>query len=178
MLIRKGGELPYSEVTPQGLYLRRREFIRAAAGALACRPADAQGRVKLPNVQRRAGFSTTETPTDYEDATTFNNFYEFGSEKDEPAVNARRFVTTPWTISVEGLCNKRGNVAYADFVKGHALEERVYRMRCVEGWSMVIPWVGIPLGDIIKKFQPTTAARYVVFETLYAPERMPGQRRP
>jgi sulfoxide reductase catalytic subunit YedY len=184
MLIRKSPDLRYSDITPQGLYLRRREFLRtasgaaiAAAAALSARESSAQTRVKLPNVGK-SRFSTTESPTDYEDVTTFNNFYEFGADKDEPAVNARRFETSPWSIRVEGLCNKPGVIAYDDFVRGHALEERIYRMRCVEGWSMVIPWVGIPLGEIVKKFEPQPGARFVVFETLYAPERMPGQRRP
>jgi sulfoxide reductase catalytic subunit YedY len=184
MLIRKAGDLRHSDVTPKALYLRRREFILSAsaaglvaAAALLPERGEAQARTKLPNVQK-SRFSTTETPTDYEDVTTFNNFYEFGSEKDEPAVNARRFVTSPWTIRVEGLCNKPGEIAYNDFVRGQALEERIYRMRCVEGWSMVIPWVGFPLGNVLKRFEPQPSARFVVFETLYAPDRMPGQRRP
>ena len=184
MLIRKTPDLRYSEITPRALYLRRREFIQAAsvaavaaAAAFAPGGADAQARIKLPNVQK-SRFSTTEAVTDYEDVTTYNNFYEFGDRKEDPAVIARRFVTKPWTIRVEGLVKKPATYSYDDLVKGLALEERIYRMRCVEGWSMVIPWVGIPLADIIKRLEPQPSAKFVVFETLYDPARMPGQRAP
>jgi sulfoxide reductase catalytic subunit YedY len=112
----------------------------------------------------------------YEHVTSYNNFYEFGTGKDEPAQNARNFKTSPWTISVEGMVAKPAKYALEDFIKPHALEERVYRMRCVEAWSMVIPWVGIPLGDVIKRAQPTGQAKFVEFYTLHDVGRMPMQR--
>jgi sulfoxide reductase catalytic subunit YedY len=166
------------------LYLRRREFIQTAAGAavgavaaLGCGDVNAQTGVKLPNVQK-SRFSTTETQNSYRDITTYNNFYEFGADKDEPAVYARRFVTRPWTVKVDGMCNHPGEYSVDDLIKGPALEERIYRMRCVEGWSMVIPWVGVPLAAIMKKFDPQPGASFVEFTTLLDPSRMPGQRAP
>jgi sulfoxide reductase catalytic subunit YedY len=185
MLIRKPTDIRSSEITPKSLYLRRREFIGAASGAAvaaaaALVPGDATaqgGGAKLPNVAK-SKYSTTEAPNDYKDVTTYNNFYEFGADKDEPAVNARRFQTRPWTIKVEGLCNKPGTIDIDAFIKPHALEERIYRMRCVEAWSIIVPWVGIPLADVIKRFEPQPSAKFVEFITLYDPIRMPGQRVP
>ena len=185
MLIGKAPDILYSEITPKALYLRRREFIQAAssvaiAAAAALRPgeANAQGRLaKLPNI-RKSPFSTTETPNDYDDITSYNNFYEFGSNKGDPAANSKKFETRPWTIKVDGLVGKPGTYDIDTFIKPYALEERIYRLRCVEGWSMVIPWVGFPLADVIRQFEPQPSAKYVVFETLYAPGRMPGQRVP
>ena len=189
MLIKQAPDLRYSEVTPRALYLRRREFIQgaalAAAGLVAAPftgvgEAQTKGPGKLPKLAnvRRSPLSTTETVNDYDDITTYNNFYEFGTEKDEPARNAQGFKARPWSIAVEGLCNKPGTYDIDAFIKPHALEERIYRMRCVEAWSMVIPWVGVPLADVIKRFEPTPAAKFVEFHTLYDLQRMPGQRRP
>ena len=187
MLIKKPADIPYSEVTPRELYLRRREFIRtAAAGAigaaaglspLASQRVDAQVRTKLPNV-RKSPLSTSETANSYEDVTGYNNFYEFGTDKEDPKANAQRFNPRPWTIKVEGLVKAPTTIDIDTFVKPHALEERIYRMRCVEGWSMVIPWVGFPLADVIKRLEPQPSAKFIEFTTLYDVGRMPGQRYP
>ena len=184
MLIRKPADIPYSEVTPQSLYLRRREFIQSAAAgaigaAVALTPAvtRAQGRPKLPNV-RKSSLSTTEAPNDYGDVTGYNNFYEFGTGKEDPKANAQRFVPKPWSIRVEGLVKTPATHDIDSFIKGHPLEERIYRLRCVEAWSMVIPWVGFSLGDVIKRLEPLPSAKFVEFTTLNDPQRMPGQRVP
>jgi sulfoxide reductase catalytic subunit YedY len=115
--------------------------------------------------------------TPYKDVTTYNNYYEFGTEKEDPAEYAVDFKTRPWSIAVAGECNKPGTYDLDDFIKPYALEERIYRLRCVEAWSMVIPWVGIPLASVIKRLEPTSRAKYVEFTTLYDPRRMPGQQR-
>jgi sulfoxide reductase catalytic subunit YedY len=184
MLIRKPADIRYSEVTPKSLYLRRREFIQtAAAGAIGAAaglsPLDAlaQGRPKLPNV-KKSSFSTTEAPNDYGDVTGYNNFYEFGTAKDDPKANAQKFVPRPWSIQVDGLVKSPATYDIDSFLKPHPLEERIYRLRCVEAWSMVIPWVGIPLGDVIKRLEPLPSAKFVEFTTLNDPQRMPGQRVP
>jgi len=187
MLIKKAPDVRLSEITDKQLYLRRREFLRVAAGTWVAAAAGVLGSprdvraagpagAKLQNV-RKGPFGTDEKMTPYGDVTTYNNFYEFGSEKDEPARNAHTLKTTPWTVKVDGLVDKPAEYAVDDLIKPYALEERVYRMRCVEGWSMVIPWVGFPLGDLIKRLQPSASARYIEFTTLYNPEMMPGQRR-
>ena len=185
MLIRKAGDVRSSEVTPQALYLRRREFIQgiagsalAAAAALspaAARRVDAQTGQKLPNV-RKSPLSTSEKLNDYEDVTTYNNFYEFGTAKDDPAMNAKSFKPRPWKLAIEGHVAKPAAYDLDEFIKPLALEERIYRLRCVEAWSMVIPWVGIPLADIIKRAEPTARAKFVEFVSLHDPVRMPGQR--
>ncbi len=182
MLIRRPTDIPYSEVTPRSLFLRRREFIQATAGtavaaALSPTCARAQDRAKLPNVGK-SQFSTTERLNDYDDITGYNNFYEFGTDKADPKANAQRFTTRPWSIRVEGLVKAPATHDIDSFIKPYALEERIYRLRCVEGWSMVIPWVGIPLADVIKRLEPQPGAKFVEFVTLNDPERMPGQRVP
>jgi sulfoxide reductase catalytic subunit YedY len=186
MLVKKAPDVRSSEITDKKLYLRRREFIQAAAvttlgtaaGLLATeRPAQAAWpRVKIPNV-RKSNFVTTEKQTPYDDVTTYNNFYEFGTDKGDPAVNAHTLKTTPWKVKVDGLVNKPADYNLEDLLKPHTLEERVYRMRCVEAWSMVIPWVGFPLGDLIKRLEPRSTAKYIEFTTLMNPQQMPGQRR-
>ena len=123
------------------------------------------------------GFRTDEELTTYKDATRYNNFYEFGTDKSDPARNSQGFVTKPWSVAVEGEVAKPGLVPLETLLEPHTLEERIYRMRCVEAWSMVIPWIGIPLANILKKFEPTSKAKYVAFETLNDPEQMPGLRR-
>ena len=191
MLFKKPEDIRYSEVTPHGLYLRRREFIQGAAaaaiGAAAFGPlashADAQlagpGKLtKLTNVKKSPLSVTSETPTDYDDVTGYNNFYEFGTDKEDPAANSRGFKPRPWKIAVDGLVKTPGSYDLDEFIKPYALEERIYRMRCVEAWSMVIPWVGIPLGDVIRKLEPQPSAKYVELITLEDPQQMPGQRRP
>jgi len=171
-----------SEITSETNFLGRRAFLQrsglAVAGAAlaAGMPGPAQGAVAgLKTVP--GPFSTNETPNSWEDITTYNNFYEFGTSKSDPYENAQDFITTPWTVKVSGECDKPGEYQYEDIVAPHELQDRVYRHRCVEAWSMVVPWVGFPLGDLIKRFQPNSDAKYVRFKTLYDPKQMPGQRR-
>jgi len=173
-----------SEITDKGIYLSRRGFIAsalAAAGGAAVfdrrlhaqQPA-AHGR-KLTTI--KSPLSTSETPNPWEHVTTYNNFYEFGTGKSDPARNATKFrPRQPWTVSIEGECAKQGPITLEDVLKGQTLEDRIYRHRCVEGWSMVIPWVGFPLATLIKRCEPTSKARFVEFSTLHDTEQMPGQR--
>jgi methionine sulfoxide reductase catalytic subunit len=186
MLIKKAPDIRSSEITPKSLYLRRREFIQASAAALVAAgcgtlggndvAAQGGGLAKLPNIKKGSPFNTTEKLNSYDDITSYNNFYEFGTGKDEPKPNAKNFKTKPWTIAVEGEVVKPATYQLEDFIKPYTLEERIYRMRCVEAWSMVIPWVGIPLGDIVKQVQPTSRAKFIEFTTLLDPSRMPYQR--
>ena len=171
-----------SEITPESVYLDRRRFLRETgllaggaltAGSLTGGVMAADG--KLGTV---AGpYSTDEEPNSWEDITTYNNFYEFGTGKDDPHRNAQEFEPLPWTVNVSGECDKPGEYSYEDIIGPHTLEDRVYRHRCVEAWSMVVPWVGFPLGDLLKRFEPNSDARFVRFKTLHDPKRMPGQRR-
>ena len=186
MLIKKQPDLRESEVTPRALYVRRREFIQAAglallgsaAGLVSPAQARAQGKgAKLPNVNK-SSWGQGETPTAYEAVTTYNNFYELGADKDDPSRNAASLKLRPWTVSIEGHVAKPAKYAIDDLVKPHQLEERIYRLRCVEGWSMVIPWVGFPLRDLLTQVEPTAKAKFVEFTTLMAPNQLPGQQRP
>ncbi len=120
----------------------------------------------------------TETPNKYEEITTYNNFYEFGTDKDEPAANARKFRTSPWNVTVDGEAEVKGTFTLEDIFKPHPLEERIYRFRCVEAWSLVVPWVGFPLADLLARFKPTGKAKFVGFTTLFDPQQMPGERAP
>jgi len=184
VLIRKPADIRPSEITSKDNWLNRRDFIRVGAiagGSLLVPPALAAvvpdaARAKLADV-RPSDFSTKETPNSYEDITTYNNYYEFGTGKADPAVYARDFRARPWTITVDGHAEKTGTFHFEDFIRPFDLEERIYRMRCVEAWSMVIPWVGISLAEVVKHFRPTSKAKYVAFETLADPARMPGVRR-
>ena len=183
MLIAKPSDIRPSEITSKDDYLNRREFLRAGAIAGSSLIAgSALGAVvpegqfaKLPDVQT-SKFSTDEAPNSYDEVTTYNNFYEFGTGKGDPVRNSGDFQPRPWTIKVDGHAEETGTFNLEDFVKPHTLEERIYRMRCVEAWSMVIPWVGIPLADVIKRFKPMSDAKYVAFETVYRPQEMRGQR--
>ncbi len=186
MIIRKAPSIRPSEITSEAVYLRRREFLRAAGIAtagLALAPA-ARGQLLaekgetalLPDVAPSA-WTTERDPNSWEDITTYNNFYEFGTGKSDPARYSDRFRPSPWTVRVAGECDKPGDYAFEDLVSPHRLEERIYRLRCVEAWSMVVPWVGIPLGDMLKRFAPNSRARFVRFRTVLRPEEMPGQRR-
>ena len=183
MLIRKPADIRSSEITSESNYLNRRDFLKTSALAgTGLASGSALGAIipegelaKLPNIQK-SEFSTDESPNSYDDITTYNNFYEFGTGKADPARNSGSFEPRPWSIKVDGHAEVTGTFNLEDFVKPHTLEERIYRMRCVEAWSMVIPWVGIPLADIIKQFKPTSNAKYVAFETIRRPEQMPGQR--
>lgn len=184
MLIKKPADIQSSEITSQANYLNRRAFIRAgglAGGMALAGPALAavipeERRAELAGVSKSA-FGTGETLTSYEDITTYNNYWEFGAEKSDPADNSGSFEPRPWQITVDGHAEKTGTFDFDDFVKPFDLEERIYRMRCVEAWSMVIPWVGISLADVVKHYRPTSKARYVAFQALHDPTRMPGQRR-
>ena len=165
-----------SEITPKALYMDRRRFIAAAAGFAA-------GSISLTAVAKLEGivpgpYGTDEAQTPYEAASTYNNFYEFGTDKTDPSENSQDFKTKPWSLTIDGAVEKPGVYDLEDFLKPLQLEERVYRMRCVEAWSMVIPWVGIPLSDIIKRVGIKSDAKYVAFETLLDPEQMRGQKRP
>lgn len=175
-----------SEITPEPIYRDRRRFLRqagqfavagAAAGWLRTVPAGVTDVLDLESAPRRAKFSTDEPLTAEDSVTTYNNFYEFGTGKTDPAQYADALVTEPWSVTVAGACEKPGAYALEDVLRGLAPEERIYRLRCVEGWSMVIPWLGVPLAALLKRYQPTSAARYVAFQTLYDPDQMRGQRR-
>jgi sulfoxide reductase catalytic subunit YedY len=184
VLIKKPADIRPSEITSEQNYLNRRDFIRAGsiagasvlAGTAFGAVVPEGERAKLPDVSK-SPFSTIETPTSYEYVTTYNNYYEFGTGKEDPYRNAQDFDPRPWSITVDGHAEKTGTFHFDDFMKPFDLEERIYRMRCVEAWSMVIPWVGISLADVVQHFQPTSNAKYVAFETLNDPVRMPGQRR-
>ena len=170
-----------SEITDEAAYIKRREFLKISGySGLALTVAATQAATdetlsELESI--KSEFSTDERVNSYSDVTTYNNYYEFGTGKDDPHRFAQEFVTSPWSVSVDGECDKPGDYHYEDLVKPHTLEERIYRLRCVEAWSMVIPWVGIPMADLLKRFKPNSNAKYVVFRTLHDPEEMPGQRR-
>jgi len=182
MLTKRAPDIRSSEITDERTYLRRREFIKTAAvPAVAAltgfAPALAAGQDALPNV-RKGVVSLGEALTPWEDVTSYNNFYEFGMDKSDPARNAKKFRTKPWTVKIDGLANKPGDYLLEDLAAPHALEERVYRLRCVEAWSMVVPWVGFPLRDVIKRAEPQSGAKFVEFTTLLDAKQMPGQRSP
>jgi sulfoxide reductase catalytic subunit YedY len=172
-----------SEITSEEIYQQRRRFLKSTAATVA------GGSLLLMNHELLAApalqledlgkshFSTLEKTTDWKDATNYNNFYELGTQKTDPSQYADELKTDPWSIAISGECEKPGTLTLEDFIKPHALEERVYRLRCVEGWSMVIPWVGFPLADALKRFQPTSKAKYVAFETIMDPKNLHGQRR-
>ncbi len=178
MLIRRPADIAPSEITDQTIYRQRRNFITGAAaiGVSAFLPTQATASTKLPNIKKSA-YQVNEALTPFKDVTTYNNFYEFSTDKSGPAIIARNFTTRPWTVTVDGLVHKPMTFDIEDLLK-FSLEERVYRLRCVEGWSMVIPWLGFSLNEILKRVQPTGSAKYVEFTTLLDPERMPGQRYP
>ena len=186
MLIRRPSEIRPSEITSEALYQGRRDFIRAAAtlgaasglaaaGLMSSRNAHAAA--KLANV-RKSSYTVEDAPTPYGDVTTYNNFYEFGTDKDDPSARAGTFKTRPWTIKVEGEVRKPKTFDLDALMKLAPLEERTYRMRCVEGWSMVIPWIGYPLSELIRRVEPTGNARFIEFITLQDEAQMPGQRVP
>lgn len=179
------------EITSETRYWSRRDWLKSAGymgvglAALASLPGVAANTAngnwqamltsKLASSQQWPG-STSEQATPYDDVIRFNNFYEFGTGKDDPARLSKDFKVDPWRVKVSGEVGKPGNYTLEDIFKPHALEDRVYRFRCVEAWSMVVPWVGFPLGDLLKRFEPTAKAKYVRFETLVDPDRFPGQR--
>jgi sulfoxide reductase catalytic subunit YedY len=187
MLIKRPDPIKPSAITPESAFRQRRKLLKAAvalgivpAGLALTRPAAAAA---LPADGRFADLarwpeSAAEAPTPYEYVTQYNNYYEFGTGKEDPARNAHMLVTDPWSVTVEGEADKTGTFTLEDILAPHALEERVYRFRCVEAWSMIVPWVGFPLGDLLQRFAPTSRAKYVQFFTLNDPQTMPGVRYP
>ena len=186
MLIKKPSDIPSSEITDEQVYVNRREFMRkagniglATAAAMVIPSACDAG---VPNsaiaagAGAGAGAQVKDKLTSFEDITTYNNYYEFGLDKDEPSKNAHTLKTSPWSIVVDGHVAKPATYHLEDFVKPHKMEDRIYRLRCVEAWSMVIPWLGFPMADFIKRVQPTSKAKFVAFTTLHDPKTMPGQR--
>jgi sulfoxide reductase catalytic subunit YedY len=171
-------DLRPSEITPRERYLNRREIVAGLAGAglLRFAPAGASATPLKFTPNRR--LSLDETPNSYEEITTYNNFYEFGTDKGDPARLGGKFRPKPWSVSIAGEAEVKGTFTLEDILKPHPLEERIYRLRCVEAWSMVIPWVGFPLGELLKRFRPTSRAKYVAFKTVMRPAEMPGQRFP
>jgi sulfoxide reductase catalytic subunit YedY len=182
---RKSAEIPSSEITPESVYLDRRRFLRlGAAGALgatltpaglaACTSED---EASVEGDVANAEGDVQERLTPFEDITTYNNFYEYGTGKEDPAKNAPGLLrTAPWSVVVEGHCAKPATYALEDFIKPSVLEDRTYRLRCVEAWSMVIPWRGFPLADVIRRAEPTSRAKFVEFYTLLDPQQMPYQK--
>jgi sulfoxide reductase catalytic subunit YedY len=187
MLIKKKrlGELAASEVTDHSVYLNRRQFLNGAAIAASASllPVSLASATSTPEPSYKnlikSSYSTKESLTAQESITTYNNFYEFSTSKEAPAIMATEFPdpSKPWRVTIEGECDKPGEYDYDDLIRPFTLEERIYRLRCVEGWSMVIPWVGFPLADLIKRAQPNSKAKFVEFSTLFDPEQMPGQNR-
>ena len=190
MLIKKSPDIRESEVTPRALFLRRREFIKTASATAAAAATGVLGAgldqeagaqdpkaEKFPNLAK-SSLSTDEKLNSYRDVTTYNNFYEFGLDKADPARHAHQLRPRPWTVKVEGHCDKPGTYNIEDILKWFPIEERIYRLRCVEAWSMVVPWVGFPLGDFVKRMEPTSKAQFVEFRTLVDMKQMPGQRQP
>ena len=179
MPVRQPNAIPASEITPIDVYRARRRFMQGmgalAAGAVLGGAPDAHAGIRLAGV-RASAYRLAEDRTPYKSVTTYNNFYEFGTGKRDPAENADRFNTRPWTVAIEGEVGNPGVYDIDSLLKLAPLEERVYRLRCVEGWSMVIPWVGFPLHEIIRRAAPMGNARYVEFVTLSDPKQMPGQR--
>ena len=171
---------PAYEITPRHLFEQRRRLMKQTGSALLA--ASVPGLLSLPahaltgriEEAERSGFVTDEEKTPLSSIRGYANFYEFGTDKEDPKNNAHKMQTDPWSVSIEGEVNKPGKVALEDLIKPHTLEERIYRLRCVEAWSMVIPWIGFPLKDLLERFEPTSRARYVVFETLYEPDQMPN----
>jgi sulfoxide reductase catalytic subunit YedY len=185
MLIRRrqpgdsAGILP-SEITSETVYMNRRKLLQGALAAGVAgigttwpRLSPAAADLKF---QRNAAYSATEAANGYEEITTYNNYYEFGTSKSDPAENSGSFKPEPWSVTVSGEAEVTGKFSLEDVLKPHALEERIYRLRCVEAWSMVIPWVGVPLGAVLKQYKPTSKAKYVAFKTVMRPNEMPGQR--
>jgi len=181
--------IPESEVTPRELFEQRRRFLKGGAalgvaaavpGLLFTPPARAWQATlagQLEGELQSRSLAGDEALTDVKDATTYNNFYEFGTRKSDPEVYAHRLVTDPWSMAIEGEVEKAGTFALEDILAGQDLEERIYRLRCVEAWSMVIPWIGFPLAELLRRHGPTSRAKYVVFESILDPDNLRGQRR-
>jgi len=187
MLIKRPDDIRSSDITSESIYKERRRFMQGAIGAGLVAgiglniPSDATAKEKaiinqdFPKLPKSA-FNISDELTTYKDITTYNNFYEFGTDKSDPARYAHTLQTRPWSIRVEGEVENAGNIDIEEVLKLFTLEERIYRLRCVEGWSMVIPWVGFPLQALLKRFKPTSKAKYVMFVTKNDPKQMPGVR--
>ncbi len=182
MIIRPSADIAPSEITDKSLYLKRREFLQLsvatglatlAGGILA--PREAHALTKL-NVAKKATATAEDPLTPLRDVTSYNNFYEFGTDKADPAAYASTLKTRPWTVAVDGEVKRPKVYDIDELLKLAPLEERIYRLRCVEGWSMVIPWIGYSLSELIKRVEPTGKAKFVEFTTLQAPDQMPGQK--
>ena len=175
-------KIPSSEITSESNYLNRRKLIQSVGlfslglGFSESTVGQDQSVNSLQSI-KNVKYSTDETPNSYSDITTYNNFYEFGMQKSDPYMNSGMFEPKPWSVDVSGEANKTGTFNLEDLIDFNKLEERIYRLRCVEAWSMVIPWVGVPLSSILEKFEPMSSAKYVAFDTVYRPDQMPGQRR-
>ncbi len=187
MLIRKPSDISYSEVTPKNLYTNRRRFLtEVSAAALGVATVNALCGIVSPptavlagtklSVASKSPFSTNETQTPYQDVTHYNNYYEFGTGKEDPAEKAKNFKTSPWSVSVEGAVSKPRTYDLAALTKLAPLEERIYRHRCVEAWSIVVPWIGFPLSVLIRHVEPTSKAKFVAFQTIYDGKQMPEAR--
>ena len=197
MLIRRPNAIKPSEITPESTFRQRRSLLQTALALGLIKSAGASAQELSPITRDELPARTPPFPEDgrltglkawpsdvdadltpFEDVTGYNNFYEFGTGKSDPARYAHTLQPHPWTVTVDGEAEHTGTFAFEDLIRGHALEERIYRFRCVEAWSMVVPWIGFPLGDLLARFQPTSRARYVQFFTLNDPEQMPGVRYP
>jgi sulfoxide reductase catalytic subunit YedY len=175
VLIRSASDILPSEITPREVYLNRRQWMAGAAG-IALAAALPEGLGAAPLSAAKSPFSTDEKMTSRQDVTSYNNYYEFGTGKSDPVEYAKTLKPSPWSVKVDGMVGKPQEFGVEDLIKASALEERIYRMRCVEGWSMVIPWVGFPLADLIRRVEPLGSAKYVAFETASRPDEMPGLR--
>jgi sulfoxide reductase catalytic subunit YedY len=202
LILKHNGNTPTSsEITPESHYLNRRSFLKSTgvvsaslvAGTSLILPNQAEAIVlpyapitdrpdapsflkkKIATRKFATVNSTGETLTPYKDVTTYNNFYEFGTDKSDPSSHAGTIKVSPWSVKIDGLCDKPGTYNLEDILAPHTLEDRIYRFRCVEAWSMVVPWLGFPLADLIRRFQPKSTARYVEFHTLFDPKQLPGQ---
>jgi sulfoxide reductase catalytic subunit YedY len=190
MILRTRPAIPPSEITDEKMYLRRRDFMRLAAGGAlaaaagswleeraAARGLGGFGQTPLSEYKPKV-IATDEALNTFEQITSYNNFYEFGIGKDDPQRYAGKMKTSPWKVKIDGLCNKPAEYLLEDLIKPFQLEERIYRLRCVEAWSMVIPWIGVPLSSVLKRAEPDAKATFVEFTTLLRPSEMPGQRDP
>ena len=173
-----------SEITAERFFHMRRDLLAGALGLTASALLPAPAGASTPaaplaalKYTRNARYSTTDKPNTFEEISSYNNFYEFGLDKSDPAANAGSLRTRPWSLTIAGEAAVTGTFTIEDILKPHPLEERIYRHRCVEAWSMVIPWVGFPLADLLARFKPTSRAKFVEFTTLLDPKQMPGQRR-
>jgi sulfoxide reductase catalytic subunit YedY len=179
--VKSNSYISESEVTDYEIYKNRREFIKKTGGAVAAfslgLPALSSAGVAINDYKKDSDNPLAKELTEEIKVTSYNNFYELGTGKGDPKLNAHLLQTEPWTITVEGECAKPGVLGIEDFVAPHQLEERIYRLRCVEAWSMVVPWLGVELGPVLKRFEPTSKAKYVEFTTILDPENLPGQRR-